>query len=136
MNHPPVRVLVVDDDPAILELYAGALACHDWIELTIASSAREALACVAERGADALVIDLRLPDGDGCKLLADIRQALGHAAPAILITADAGSEVKADAFRAGFDGIVRKPVNEAVLRRTLLALVDGQSRSVVSTSDD
>jgi DNA-binding response OmpR family regulator len=117
------RVLLVDDDPSVLERYAGTLAAHNRIALVIASSGREAERCVAEEPADALVLDLNLPDTDGITLLAVLREAAGQRVPAILLSGHLGPVIRAKAVTAGFDDFLEKPVDDELLQKTLFGLL-------------
>jgi DNA-binding response OmpR family regulator len=71
-----VRVLYVEDNPADLDLAQRALQRSGYdCEVVGAGSLDEARALLAAApGFDALLLDLRLPDGDGTELLAEIRE--------------------------------------------------------------
>ena len=58
------RVLVVDDEPAILRFLKPALEANDY-EVTSAGTLAEALKRIAKEPPDVVVLDLGLPDGDG-----------------------------------------------------------------------
>lgn len=118
------RVLLVDDDPSVLETYAGALTAQRAFEIVLASTGSEALRCVKQDPAfDALVLDLALPDTDGMALLTEIRHRAGVRIPAILLTASLDGPTKAKAFAAGFNEALPKPVDEVGLRKTLRTLL-------------
>ncbi|HTW75113.1 MAG TPA: response regulator, partial [Steroidobacteraceae bacterium] len=71
---PRVRqLLVIEDDPAE-QLSIRELIAHDDVEITTAGSAAEALARLAERAFDCIVLDLRLPDISGFDLLERMQQ--------------------------------------------------------------
>ena len=69
--HPAPVVLVVDDHADTREMYATFLASLG-LETVEATTCAEALAAVPSRGIDVVVLDRRLPDGDG----ADVARAL------------------------------------------------------------
>jgi CheY-like chemotaxis protein len=103
------RVLVVDDEPDSLELLrlvfeeAGA-------RVTAARSAIEALG--ARGPFDAIVSDIGMPEMDGYSLIRSIRsRKTGSAVPAIALTAYARSEDIQQAFDAGFQHHLAKPVD-------------------------
>jgi two-component system, OmpR family, KDP operon response regulator KdpE len=68
----PLRVLVVDDEPAILRFLQASLESQGYIVLT-AADARTALDMVRKRTADLVVLDLGLPDMDGLDVVRQIR---------------------------------------------------------------
>jgi len=61
------RILVVDDDPALLETTAALLSFH--YDVTVASSGAEALALFAAAPCDIICTDFRMPGMDGVELL-------------------------------------------------------------------
>lgn len=115
-----MRLLCIEDDRVnalLLEqscLRAGAEA------LEFAETGAEALEIAAGFAPDLLVIDLNLPDTDGCALLGRLREALGAPdLPAVLYTASPPEQVAEAAARAGFARIWNKPVEPAEVRATL-----------------
>ncbi|GAB4120043.1 MAG: hypothetical protein Fur0014_20560 [Rubrivivax sp.] len=94
------------------------------IELQCAETGAEAELLLANWPADLLVIDLHLPDTDGCALLPRLRAAAGRAdLPAVLCTAEEPSAIAARARLAGFAQVWAKPVVldelQAAVRRHL-----------------
>ena len=111
-----VRVLVVDDQPNIVEMLATVLRFQGFAVDT-AASASEALAKAAADRPDLLVLDVLLPDGDGFEVCRTLR-ARGHNLGVVFLTArDApGDKVAGLAF--GGDDYVTKPfsVDELIAR--------------------
>ena len=66
------RVLVVDDDPTILDSVADALA-EDGITVTVAEGGARALALLQRAAPDVVLSDVRMPDLDGLTLLREIK---------------------------------------------------------------
>ncbi len=117
------RILVVDDEPSIVDAVATALR-YEGYEVDEAGTGREALQAVALHEPDLVVLDWMLPDVDGLEVGRRLR-ARGH--PAVLfLTARDATESKVEALRAGGDDYVTKPFSlaelvarvEAILRRT------------------
>ena len=108
------RILIVDDEPSMRRVLATMLKQeqHESAEAESVATARSALA----RGAfDVLLIDQKLPDGEGLSLLAASREADPNV-PVILITAYATVELAVEAMRCGAFDVVTKPfVPETVL---------------------
>src|SRR2546422_10725755 len=68
------RVLIVDDDPALLQALPEALQLRmDGGTVDVADSAAAALGRIAARDYEAIVTDIKMPGLDGFALLADIR---------------------------------------------------------------
>src|SRR6201998_499178 len=70
---PPIRVLVVDDEPSLAELLASVLRYEGW-EIMTAGDGVTAVRPAREFRPDAVVLDIMLPDFDGLEVLRRIRQ--------------------------------------------------------------
>ena len=101
------RILVVDDDPAILRLCQRILERHGF-EVKTATNARDALLMAEESDYDLLITDIRMPFMDGFELAARFRQIHSEAA-VILITGFGSVETSIQALRKGVDGLLVKP---------------------------
>ena len=66
------KILLVDDEPIILETYSCLLSEKGFAVVT-AHSGREALEKFSHNAFDLVITDLAMPDGDGFKLLEDIK---------------------------------------------------------------
>jgi len=117
------RVLVVDDEPQFLRALAMNLRGAGY-DVETATTAAEALAAAGLRHADALILDLVLPDGSGTDVTRELRQ--WSDAPIIVVSAVGDEAEKIAALDAGADDYVTKPfaIGEllarlrAALRRT------------------
>lgn len=113
---PGLAVLVVDDEPVVLEQIGQALRRrgHD---VTLASSAAEAADLVAARADIGVVVtDIRMPDRDGLSLARHLAGAEGAARPeVVLVTGHATIEDAASAVRIGVSDFLRKPLRAAEL---------------------
>lgn len=99
-------VLVVDDDPSILELVRYNLVQQGYRVLT-ASTGREAQTMIDTATLDLLVLDLMLPDLSGLDLCRRFRQR--SRAPVIILTARFNENDRVRALEAGADDYVTKP---------------------------
>ena len=101
------HILVVEDDPDIASLLSRGLgaAGHrvDWADTVEAAADRNAAATF-----DAAIIDMMLGDDSGASLLADLR-AQGNRMPAIMLSALARVEDRAEGLEAGAQDYVVKP---------------------------
>jgi two-component system, OmpR family, KDP operon response regulator KdpE len=103
----PLRVLVVDDEPAILRFLHASLESQGYIVLT-AADARIALDMVRKRTADLVVLDLGLPDMDGLDVVRQIRGG-GETLPIIILSSRENEGAKVTALDLGADDYVTKP---------------------------
>ncbi len=104
----PIRVLVVDEDPDVLELTETFLRrASDRIAVETETSASAALDRVADGAVDCVVSDFRMPAMDGLELFEAIRETDSDL-PFFLFTAAADRETSEAARSAGVTGFVRK----------------------------
>jgi DNA-binding response OmpR family regulator len=78
LSTSPIRLLVVDDDPAICQIYDEVLR-REGYEVVTALSVKDAIAKLDSINGDAqvLVVDLGLPDGDGADVVRDAAAKYG-----------------------------------------------------------
>jgi two-component system response regulator AtoC len=107
-----MRVLVVDDEPAVRFAIEEALAGGGF-EVVSASSAEEAVRL--RRGVDVVVTDLAMPGEDGLALAARLRE-LDPDLPVILLTARGSERVAVQAMKAGVHDYLTKPYRVDELR--------------------
>ncbi len=128
-HEPRRRVLIVDGDPAAREHVASVLG--PFCMLSFAGSAREALLVVQSGGADVVVTELDLADGDGLALCEQVR-ALPQAEhlPVMVLTTRSGIQDKVAGFQAGADDYVVKPLDARLFyaRVRLLCRIKGLER--------
>jgi EAL domain-containing protein (putative c-di-GMP-specific phosphodiesterase class I) len=111
------RVLVVDDDEALLEIYADLLREAGY-EVETARNGREALQRLDSRHPDVLLTDIRMPDTDGIQLLRAIRER-DLDLPVLLATGSPTIETAVQAVELGALQYLLKPVTEATLREAV-----------------
>ncbi|HEV2593361.1 MAG TPA: response regulator transcription factor [Gaiellaceae bacterium] len=119
-----MKVLVVDDEPQFLRTLATNLRGAGY-EVDTAATADDALAAARRSAPDAVILDLRLPDGSGRDVAEQLRRASD--APIIVVSAVGDEAEKIAALDAGADDYVEKPfaIGEllarlrAVLRRVV-----------------
>jgi two-component system response regulator AtoC len=111
-----LNVLVVDDEPAVRQVLAAAIAKAGYA-VEAAASAAEALAKLDGNGIDVVISDVFMPVMDGIELLKEARTR-GYPATFIMVTAFASVDSAIDALRAGAWDYITKPVrNEEVVHR-------------------
>jgi DNA-binding response OmpR family regulator len=115
-------VLFVEDEPSIFEPFSAALT-REGFEPVVVSTLADARAAWASRGADLVLLDLGLPDGDGRDLCRELRAASD--VPIIVLTARGTELERVLGLELGADDYVVKPFSgaeviarmRAVLRR-------------------
>jgi two-component system, OmpR family, response regulator len=135
----PVRVLVVDDEPALSELLSMALRYEGW-DVRTAGDGLAAVRVARDFRPDAVVLDMMLPDLDGLEVLRRLR-ADGGDVPVLFLTAKDAVEDRVAGLTAGGDDYVTKPFSleevvarlRALVRRT--AVLVGDSDSVLTVGD-
>ena len=107
-----IKVMVLDDEPDVLELLGRVLA-EAGAEVISFNHAEHALRALAEEPPDILVSDIGMPEVDGYELMRRLRAtrpASGVMVPAIALTAFARPEDRRRALEAGFAVYLSKPV--------------------------
>lgn len=109
-------LLLIDDDPDVLDATAALLQTHGVSVLT-AGTLDDALAHPSLQRVDVLLVDHRLPGGlTGARAIERLRAQLGRALPAVLITGDTGPHRLREATASGLP-LLHKPLDpEALLR--------------------
>ena len=116
----PQRVLIVEDEPALLRALRINLRARGY-EVITAADGRTALAGAARRPPDAVLLDLGLPDVDGVTVIHELRA--WSRAPVIVLSGRSGSGDKIGALDAGANDYVTKPFDiEELLARLRAAL--------------
>ena len=103
----PLRILVVDDEPAILRFLRVGLGSQGYLVLA-AENGQRALDAMWSKRADIVVIDLGLPDIDGLDVIKRVRDA-GSAVPIIVLSSRSDEAAKVQALDRGADDYVTKP---------------------------
>jgi two-component system, OmpR family, response regulator TrcR len=103
----PIRVLLVDDEPALTNLVKMALHYEGWI-VEVAHNGREAVTKFEKVGPDVLVLDIMLPDMDGLQILQRVREADSYT-PTLFLTARDSVMDRVTGLTAGADDYMTKP---------------------------
>lgn len=117
------RLLVVDDDPMILEIAQFALETAGWSVLT-AGNGREAIAVAAAERPDAILMDVMMPVMDGpaaCGRLAALPETAGI--PVILFTAKVHRSDHQQWAGLPIAGVIAKPFNPMLLAQEIRTIL-------------
>ncbi|RKY71340.1 MAG: hypothetical protein DRP97_02220 [Candidatus Latescibacterota bacterium] len=121
----PGHILIVDDDPTLLDMVRTFLTDEGYKTSTCKNGA-EALERIASGGLDLVILDLKLPDVDGYEICKKVRQHPDtENLPIIMLTGYTTVEDKIRGIEGGADDYITKPFNlselkariEMVLRR-------------------
>jgi DNA-binding NtrC family response regulator len=103
-----LSTLLVDDDRGFTSVAVAALR-REGFPVTVAHSLHEARRAVASTGYELVVLDRRLPDGDGLSWLPELKVALPGAV-VVMVTAHGDIASAVDAIRAGAADYLAKPI--------------------------
>jgi PAS domain S-box-containing protein len=124
-----LQVLVVDDEADSRDLVIVVLE-ESGAKVTAVASAAEAIAAIRQSLPQVLISDIGMPDEDGYSLMSQVREWVkdSQAVPkAIALTAYASEEDRKQAFLAGFQMHLPKPLDPTELVECVVKLIGGQS---------
>jgi len=123
-------ILIVDDDPDLVEALAEQLALTGEFEVSVAATAAAGIQAARDRPVDLVLMDVGLPDLDGREAVKLMRRN-GFKAPVIVLTGHDGDADTVLGLEAGANDYVVKPVRFAVL----LARIRAHLRQFEQTDD-
>ena len=124
---PPPRVLVVDDEPNLLEVIGDVVGPRGMgCRIISAASIAQARKILATQTIDLMVADVHLPDGDGMSLLPALRQHQPLAS-AIVMTGSPSVDGAISALRGGAADFVPKPFSNVQLVERVKRALEQQS---------
>jgi len=125
------EILIVDDEPAIRESLAFALR-RDGFEISEAATLREAQARAS--GADLVILDLVLPDGNGLEFLRSLRARTD--VPVIILTSRDEETDRVVGLEIGADDYVLKPFSPREVSARVRAVLRRASRSAPAEDEE
>jgi len=123
MNAPAASILVIDDEPDLRMLYELTL-LREGYRVETAGSVDEAREQLRNKTFDAVITDMRLPDGLGMELLHDLREQQ-RPERCVVMTAYGSAENAVEALRAGAFDYLTKPVDLKQFRSVVASAVQG-----------
>ena len=135
-----VHILAVDDDNEVLET-VGRVLRHEAYEVSLASSAAQALTILEKRIPDLLMLDIMMPEMDGITLCRQLRRDSRFIPlPILFLTAKGSTDDIVSGLDAGADDYVVKPFELAELRARIAALLrrgtrDKKSDAIMQLND-
>lgn len=101
------RILIVDDEPEILNMVVSILDAEGFTSIETAASVKDALNLAASFQPELAILDVMLPDGDGFFLMEQLRKTGGY--PVLFLTACGEDKDKFKGFGIGADDYMVKP---------------------------
>jgi len=129
-----MRVLIVDDDPALLQALPQAIRLRmKDVEVESSDSAQEALQQVQKKTYDAIVSDIKMPGMDGITMIEQL-QHLCPETPTLLITGHGERDLAIRALRVGAYDFIQKPIDRDYFISSLTRAI--QTRQMRQKIDD
>ncbi|MAW51992.1 MAG: sigma-54-dependent Fis family transcriptional regulator [Geminicoccus sp.] len=125
MSAQRFKVLLVEDEQPLVSLYKEYLK-EEPLDITHASSGKEALKHLSQQDPDVILLDVRLPDMNGTEIL-DFIQERGLTSAVIMITAHGSINMAVETMRGGAYDFLVKPFNRQRLVQTLTAALKRES---------
>lgn len=126
MSGRVIRLVVADDHPIVRDGLVGMFAREPGVDVVAeASGGREAVVVVGEVQPDVVVMDLRMPGGDGVEAIRELKRQGSAARILVLTTYDTDHDILA-AVQAGADGYLLKDAPRADLVRAVRDVAAGR----------
>ncbi|MEX2600299.1 MAG: response regulator transcription factor [Balneolaceae bacterium] len=116
-----LEILVVEDDPTVRTLVKAVLE-HEGSSVSVADTAKLGEQMATENSYDMIILDLRLPDGNGYDICSNIRQN-EITTPVLFLSAEHETDVKVRCLKVGADDYLTKPFNSEELLARIEAIV-------------
>ena len=135
-NHPgithqqPARILVIDDEPDLRTLYELTL-LREGYRVEAAGDLAQARQQLESHQFDAVITDMRLPDGVGLELLREMVRAQ-RAERCVVITAHGSAENAVEALKAGAFDYLTKPVDLKQFRNVVASAIQSARAAAIS----
>ena len=136
MMLPPIRVLLADDDPVLLETAKDTLRSIG-AEADVAHNGTEAVdMATRKRNYQVVILDWKMPDMDGIEAARQIRAKVGEEVPILLISSYDWSELEEAARQAGVNGFVSKPLFRSTLYNKLNEMLGNENGQADQQNED
>ncbi|GEM_PF-1262019 len=127
-----VRILIIEDDKDLVRLFED-FARMEWnLQVSAATTLGEGIRKFTSQGADALLVDLQLPDSQGVQTVHKIAEIV-RGAPVIIFSGAQDEELEKGCRDAGADGFLYKGETdiETALRAIIRAAIRHQERTMI-----
>ena len=121
------RILIVDDSPTIRKLIGYVLRRRDYITEE-AEDGMDAMEKISNSEIDLVIVDLNMPNMDGISFVKNLRSSYFNLdLPVIMLTTTQDMDLKNEAYGAGINLFLNKPVQPDVLLYKIDSLLGGGS---------
>ncbi len=110
-----MKILVCDDDEAIVSMIRFKLTRDKLGDITVASNGRDAKEILTNNQFDLVITDIHMPYSSGIEITQYIRQELKRSTPIIILSAEGLENTVLQAFEIGATDFVSKPFSPAEL---------------------
>ena len=117
---PSKKILLVDDDPDILSGVGDRLRSYG-LDVRCESTAAGCFAALRQETPDLLLLDIRLPDGNGLDILSDLKAT--YPALPVLIISSSTRTAERESLRRGAQGFISKPFKMEELKRQVFKVL-------------
>jgi DNA-binding NtrC family response regulator len=120
------RILIVDDEPLIIEVLSEHF--KKTYDIETAMNGTDALAAVLRHRPDLMLLDINMPRMNGVEVLKDVKK-IDESIAVIIVTANEQVALAADALKSGAFGYVPKPFDFRYLDHMVATLFDSPRSS-------
>jgi len=132
----PYRVLIIDDDAALLEAHTQALISHGMLVHSL-SNPMQTLNVIDEFKPEIIVLDMHMPECSGLEVAMTIRQSSElDDIPIIFVSSEEDISIRLMTIKCGSDDFIVKPVNLDYLARAIQARVEKARKLIESRNID
>lgn len=117
-------ILVVDDDPSVLEMLHDALDLWGF-DVFLANNGREGLNVLARQKVDGILLDMDMPVMDGQTMLDELRW-LGYPIPVVIMSGSVKGPALRQMVKEGAQGFMSKPFSLSFLRDVCATIFENQ----------
>ena len=121
MNYKEKKILILDDNPEILEIVQESLSIAGFSNLTSVQSHKESLEQFEEKSVVLVILDIMLPEGSGFEVLKGIRKT--SMVPVLFLSAISDIEKQYQGFELGADDYIIKPFRPRDLELRILSIL-------------
>lgn len=112
-----LRIMIVDDDPAMCRLLAQLLTVRN-ADTLIESDPKVAVDTALQTALDVVLMDVQMPGLDGYEAARQLREG-GYVRPIVAVTGATADDLLPRCFSAGFNAVLRKPITREALVETI-----------------
>jgi len=119
------KILVVDDSPTVRKLLGYVLRLKNY-DVEEAEDGMDAMEKLSESEVDLVIVDLNMPNMDGISFVKSLRNSYYNLdLPVIMLTTTNDAEVREEAYGAGINMFLTKPVQPEILLYKIDSLIGG-----------